>query len=146
MAKKEPEGKYTEMLKQAQKDGRAKRVTPMFIEFKKEHDLIVGRLMGQQTIQSSKNVGSYQHYIVEADQGLVKFALGSATDGELAPVLKRGGVYAFEFLGQEDLGGGRRVNKFDVVELVDAFKPMEIPAAVSPQEKDALNPKGDVPF
>lgn len=138
MAEKKELGKYGQMLKDAQKDGRVQRVTPKFVEFKDKDEQVVGRLMGQQTIKSTKNEGTYQHYIVESDNGLIKFAMGSATDGELSATLKRGGVYAFKFLGQEDLGGGRRVNKFDVVELLDGFIPMETPAGVSSEERVVL--------
>jgi len=61
--------------------------------------------------------------MVDTDKGMVKFALGQATDREIEPVLRPGNLYAFMFEGKEDLLGGRTVNKFKVVEFGQAEGP-----------------------
>lgn len=135
-------GHYAKMFKDSQGAGKCKRVTPRYVEFSKAGDTVVGRLLGLARIQSSKNEGVYLHYILDSDQGLIKFHLGAATDNELAPVLKKGAVYAFKFEGKEQLTGGRSVNKFDVVELVGEDTPLENPISVSEPTQEGP----DIPF
>jgi len=135
-------GHYEKMFKDSQGAGRCRRVTPKYVEFTKADDMIIGRLLGLAQIQSSKNEGVYRHYILDSDQGLIKFHLGAATDSELAPVLRKGAVYAFKFEGKEKLSGGRSVNKFDVVELTGEDTPLENPISVSESTPDSP----DIPF
>jgi hypothetical protein len=51
---------------------------------------------------------------MDTDDGLVKFALGRATDNELKTVLKVGHVYQITYAGQQKIKGGRSVNQFKV--------------------------------
>ncbi|GAI56426.1 unnamed protein product [marine sediment metagenome] len=66
---------------------------------------------------SSLGGGEYNQYLFETDEGLVKFALGRSGDGEIGAVLEKGHVYQVEFLGQESISGGRKVNKFNCIEV-----------------------------
>jgi len=109
---------YVEKYKEAKAKGETKTVTPDYVEFKKKGDCVIGLLKGIAVVESSKTGKAYNQYLVMTDRGLVKFALGNATDNELRDIVKRGKVYAFTFQGKEDLGGGRSVNKF-LIELLD---------------------------
>ena len=109
---------YLERYKEAKAKGETKVVTPDYVEFKKKGDCVVGMLKGIATVESPRTGKAYNQYLVLTDKGLVKFALGNATDNELRDIAKRGKVYAFTFQGKEDLGGGRSVNKF-LIELLD---------------------------
>lgn len=111
---------YKEAFEKAKNTGAAKSVTPTYVEFAKKGDLQVGRLRGTTDVQSSVSEGTYKQYLVETDKGLVKFALGSATDREIAPLLVVGNIYAFEFVGKEKLSGGRSVNKFEVIHIPES--------------------------
>jgi len=108
---------YVEQYKQAKAKGETKVLTPDYVEFKKKGDCVVGRLKGVVIVESPKTGKAYCQYLAETDKGLVKFAMGNATDNEVRDVLKRGRVYAFTFQSKEDLGGGRQVNKFLIEEL-----------------------------
>lgn len=105
---------YKERFKQGEEDGQVTRVTPSYFEFEKPGDEIIGKLVGKSEVDSGFGTGVYNQYLVDTDDGLVKFALGGATDRELEPILRVGGIYRFEFKGQEKLKGGKKVNQFVV--------------------------------
>jgi hypothetical protein len=106
---------YSKEYEEAVKAGETKTISPEYLEFKKAGDIIVGLLKGKSVVESSRGQGSYNQYMVDTDKGMVKFALGQATDREIEPVLRPGRTYAFIFEGKEKLTGGRSVNKFKVV-------------------------------
>jgi len=109
--------RYEEMYREAVKAKALKNLTPDFHAWQKEGEALVGKLISRAPVDSSLGQGSYMQYLMETDQGLVKFALGAATDKELAGILKDGGVYRVEYLGQVPIKGGRRVNRFRVYEI-----------------------------
>lgn len=108
---------YQKQYDEAQKAGETKTVTPTYVEFKKKGDMIVGRLQGRTTVRSQSDEGTYYQYVVDTDKGLVKFALGRATDREIESTVKVRHTYAFTFEEKVALSGGRSVNKFKVVEF-----------------------------
>jgi len=105
---------FKELYEQAKTSKVLRSLSPTFIEFKKKGDTVIGKLVAVTQVTSSKSQGFYNQYVVETDGGLVKFALGSATDREIEPLLEVGELYAFTFLSKESLGGGRSVNKFQI--------------------------------
>jgi hypothetical protein len=105
---------YTKQFEEAKKAGKIKDLTPEYIEFKEKGTTVCGVLVSSNPVQSTLSEGSYNQYLMETDQGLIKFALGAAADRELENVLFKGGLYSITFLGKEDIKGGRRVNKFQV--------------------------------
>lgn len=111
---------YQERFTQAVKDHRTKDVSPEWVAFEKKDQSVLGKLLGTSAVDSSLGSGSYLQYMMETDDGLIKFSLGAATDKELAPVIKVGGVYKITYQGQQKIKGGRRVNRFKVVSLGDA--------------------------
>jgi hypothetical protein len=92
-------------------------LTPTYVKWEKEGQQIVGAYVGQNTVVSSVGVGSYNQYLFETDDGLVKFALGSAADSEFAPVLAKGYVYSITYLGKEKIAKGRSVNRFNIEQV-----------------------------
>jgi len=124
---------YQKQYEEAVKAGEIKTVSPTYVEFKKAGDAIVGLLKGRTVVESSRGQGSYNQYMVDTDKGMVKFALGQATDREIEVVLKPGNTYAFIFEGKEKLTGGRSVNKFNVV-------------AFGPEARAGEGPDDDIPF
>lgn len=120
-----------EMYKQAKERGELKVLTPDYVEFKKKGDVILGRLKGISVVTSTSTGQSYNQYLVETDKGMVKCALGNATDNEIRPLLSNGKLYAIEFKGKEALGGGKTVNKFKIVEVLEP----EAPITENPDDK-----------
>jgi len=108
---------YQKQYEEAKKAGEVTTITPTYVEFKKAGDTIVGLLRGRSVVEGQKDGSTYNQYMVKTDKGMVKFALGRATDREIEPLLKVGHVYAFTFEEKVALSGGRTVNKFKVVEF-----------------------------
>ena len=109
---------------QAKERGELKSLVPTYVEFKKKGDTVLGRLRGISTVTSSSTKQDYNQYLVDTDKGLVKFALGNATDNEVCPSLVKGSLYSFEFIKKEDLGGNRSVNKWNIVEVLESEEPI----------------------
>ena len=124
---------YKEQYEQAKKGDGVKALSAEYIDFDKKGVKVVGRLVGRNTVNSTLGGGTYYQYLMETDAGLIKFALGRATDSEAGALMGRGGVYAIEFLGQEKISGGRKLNKFKVEEI-------EAPSV------EAVGGASDIPF
>jgi len=116
---------YEEQYKQVKKDKGLARLTPEFITFDKKGDYVLGRLVSKNEVSSQLGTTTYMQYLFETDRGLVKFALGRATDNEVGTLFIPGGVYRVEFLGKEDLAGGRKINRFNI-EGVQMVEPAEL--------------------
>jgi len=114
---------YAEMKKAAEKAGALKDLTPTFFQFKKRGDGFVGKFISSSAVESGLTQGTYLQYLFEADEGLLKCALGAATDKELSALLIAGHIYSLEFLSQEKISGGRSVNKFKVMEIDPSLLP-----------------------
>ena len=110
---------YKQMMENAKRSGATKSLSPIFHEWKAKGQKLVGKYVASSPIASTLSEGSYNHYLFESDQGLVKFALGGATDKEAGVLMIPGRVYVIEYQGKVDISSGRRVNKFDVAELMD---------------------------
>ena len=106
---------YAEEWKQAEKEKAVLDVTPSWVAFEKEGQSVLGKLMGTSDVDSTLGSGSYKQYLMDSDEGLIKFSLGAATDKELHTILRIGYVYKITYLGQAKIKGGRRVNQFSVM-------------------------------
>ena len=108
---------YQELYASAKKAKTTKQLTPSYVKWEEEGQLIVGAFISSNPVQSRLGGTEYNQYIFETDDGLVKFALGRAADSEFTPQLGRGVVYAITYKGKEKISGGRTVNRFDVEEI-----------------------------
>lgn len=124
---------YKEQYAEAKKGKTARDLSATYVEFKDKGQKILGKLLARNAVRSSLGEGTYYQYLFDTDDGRVKFAMGRATDAEAGALMGRGGVYAIEFLGQEKISGGRKLNKFKVEEL-------EAPVA------EVVGGAGDIPF
>jgi len=124
---------YFDQYKEAVKTKTGRKLTAKYIEWKDKGQQVVGKLLTKNEVSSSLGTGTYNQYMFDSDDGLVKVALGKAADGEAGALMVVGGVYAITFQGQEKLTGGRKINRFDVMEL-------EAPVG------SAVGGAGDIPF
>jgi len=108
---------YKSLYEQAKKADNVRPLTAEYKKFEKKGDSVLGRLVGVTPVASTLGGGEYNQYLMETDEGLVKFALGRAGDSEIGAVMKVEKIYYVEFQGQEDIAGGRRVNKFKCEEV-----------------------------
>ena len=112
---------YEEQYKETKKSKALVNLTPEFVTFEKKGDYVLGRLISKNEVSSQLGTTTYTQYLFETDKGLIKFALGRATDNEINTLFTIGGVYRVEFLGKEDLAGGRKINRFNIegVQMVE---------------------------
>jgi hypothetical protein len=112
---------FRKQLEKLKKSGKAENKTAEYVKFEQPGQVIAGILVGKHAIQSTLNEGSYNQYIFDNGEQLVKFSLGTAADKECDAILVEGGAYAIEFVGNEKITGGRTVNKykFYVVDLIE---------------------------
>ena len=108
---------YSKMYDNAQKAKVVKQLTPAYHEWKKEGDRIIGAFITKTEVQSRLGGQSYNQYLFDTDDGLIKFALGRMADSELQDQFVKGGIYAIEYRGKEKIAGGRSVNRFSVEEI-----------------------------
>lgn len=111
---------YKEMFDAAEKAGALKDITPLYFEFKKAGDQIIGRFRAKVEVDSSLGGGTYCQYLFDTDGGLIKFHMGAATDKEAALSMDVGKVYVIKSLGEVKISGGRTVNKFNIREIIEA--------------------------
>lgn len=124
---------FREQYNAAEKAKTTVKLSAKYIEFKDKGQVIIGRFIRSNAVQSSLGVGTYLQYLFNTDEGMVKFALGRATDAEAGAMLVVGGVYSITYKGKEKLAGGRQLNVFEVVQI-------EVPADA------VVGGAGDVPF
>lgn len=117
---------YKDIAERALKDGQTENITPKYVEFTDVGDIIVGRYLARTQVKSNVSDGVYFQYLFDSDEGLIKFHLGSATDGEAGAVMKSGEIYHIEFLGKEKIGGGKSVNKYQIERIINAGKSQEL--------------------
>jgi len=108
---------FRDMAAEAVKAKTGRSLTPNYLEWKEKGQDMVGVFISKTEIVSSAGDGSYNQYLFQTDEGNVKFHLGRAADSEVGEVFRPGIIYSIIYKGQEDIGGGRRVNKFDILEI-----------------------------
>lgn len=108
---------YQKMYEKAKKAKKLVNKTPAYVKWEKKGEMIIGAFVSSVSIGSKIADGEYNQYLFDTDEGLVKFALGRAADNEVNHIFKEGCVYSVEFLGKEDIQGGKRVNKFSIHEI-----------------------------
>lgn len=108
---------YKELMEESKKKGTIKGVTPVYKDSFTKNEVIVGKLIRKTPVNSAFGEGTYNQYVLETDEGLIKFMLGQSADREFGDTLEEGQIYALTFLGKEKISGGRTVNKYDCSQL-----------------------------
>ncbi len=110
-------GTYAELYKAAEKSGNVTELTAIYKKWSKKGDIIIGAFVGKTEVTSGLSGTNYNQYLFDTDDGLTKFHLGKGGDSEIGQVMKTGCVYRIEFLGKEEISGGRSVNTYKCVEI-----------------------------
>lgn len=110
---------FKTLLNEAARQGALEQLTPVYRELKTKGDGFVGRLKGCSPVESGLSGDSYNQYLFDTDDGLIKCAFGGATDKEAGALMDIGRVYVVEFQGKELITGGRTVNKFSIQLVIE---------------------------
>lgn len=124
---------YAEMLERARAAKTTRELAPAFYKFEGEGDTVVGKLVARALVKSRSNEGTYNDYVVETDDGMVKFHCGNQFDEKVGNALGIGKVYAWTFNGKRSVGKGRTVNDFSCVFVPSESEQYEL-------QGDAENP------
>jgi len=111
---------FRKMYEDALKSKALKSLAPKFVSWSKEDQQIIGVFISRNEVQGELGNKTYYQYLMETDEGRVKFSLGGIADGEFGGTLVAGQVYCITYRGKEKLKGGRQVNRFEAEELGSA--------------------------
>lgn len=123
-------GNYRKMYEEASKKKSLHSITPVYREWGKEGDRVIGAYVSKAEVVGRLGGQTYNQYVFDTDEGLVKLSLGKATDNEVGQSFREGVIYGITFQGKEKIAGGRTVNKF-LVEEVGGVEAEEAKAAES---------------
>lgn len=110
-------GTYADLYKKATASKKVVDLDPEFRKLDKKGDFLIGRLLRREEVKARAGTGTFNCYIFDTDDGLVKTKLGGATDRSLGSSLIDGRVYRLEFLGKEKLPDGNEVNRWKIEEI-----------------------------
>ncbi len=108
---------YATMYAEAVKSKQLTELTAIYKKWEKKGDAIIGAFVGKTEVTSGLSGKTYFQYLFDTDDGMVKFHLGKGGDSEIGQVISPGCVYRIEFLGKEQIKGGRSVNTYKCVEI-----------------------------
>jgi hypothetical protein len=108
---------YQKQYAAAKKAGKTTNLTPDYIRWSDKGQQIMGEYISQNEVASGLGTGTYKQYVFDTDDGLKKFALGSAADSEFSGVLAPGFVYCLTYEGKEKIAKGRSVNRFTLEQI-----------------------------
>lgn len=91
-----------------------KQVSVEFYQWEEEGQVLVGKLIEFEPIESKEYEGTYNRYVFDTDEGLVGVICGTMFDTLIGEKDLIGKVLAVEYLGKRQLEGGRTVNRFKV--------------------------------
>lgn len=111
---------YAEMAAKAKKDGAMKQLTVEIKSWKNPDDSLIGRLESVSDFTGGKFEKSCKQYLFETDSGMVTTLFGGATDKQLEGEELTGKVLQVIFKGQDEIEGGRKVNKFDISVIAES--------------------------
>lgn len=89
-------------------------------------DFLVGKVKKIEDFQGSKFETVCKSYLLETDEGLISTVLGASSDKQLEGLDLIGHILYIEYLGQIDLEGGKRCNRFSVIDVTKKYNAMNI--------------------
>ena len=108
---------YAEMAKKAMKEKSAILLKPIWFEFKKKGDSIIGRLIAKVEVEGTSFPGTFIKYQLETDGGPAEFKIGQASDKDTGAFMEVGQIYSVTYSGDEETGKGSPRHCYDVFHI-----------------------------
>jgi hypothetical protein len=108
---------YRKLYSEAKQAKAVRQITPQFVRWEKPGQQIIGAYVSYNQVKSRLADSTYNQYLFDTDDGLVKFSLGHVADGDVSSLFSKGTVYAITYLGKDKIPGGRSVNRFNIEEI-----------------------------
>ena len=105
---------YERTYKEAEKAGKTAQLSHEFYQWDEEGQVLIGRLLDYEPIESEDFEGTYNRYIFDTDEGLAGVICGVVIDKLMENKDLRGEILRIEYQGKKQLEGGRTVNRFRV--------------------------------
>ena len=105
---------YEKYYKDSQKAGKTAQVSHDFYQWEEEGQVLIGKLIEFEAIDSKEYEGKYNRYIFDTDEGLMGVICGTVVDKLMAEQDLTGKVLRIEYQGQRQLDAGRTVNRFRI--------------------------------
>jgi len=123
---------YSKIYQDAKKAKKIKAIGTKYYQWEAEGDQLIGAYLSHNKLPS-RNGGTYNQYLFDTDDGMVKFALGAAVDSEADEYFTRGVVYAITYKGKSrSIASGNEFKDF-LIEEVGSVETL----AVNPGEDDS---------
>lgn len=114
---------YADLKKSAQKSGTIQSQTPVWFEFKKKGDSVLGRLLSKRQLDGVVFDGTFIKYGMDTDTGPVEFKLGAASDKDIGAFLVEGAIYEITMLPDEDIGKASPRHSYEVILIPESRDP-----------------------
>jgi hypothetical protein len=114
-------------VKEAVKNGEAGELLTFNIKkWDESGDFIIGKVVKIEDFQGSKFETICKSYLFDTDQGLISTILGASSDKQLESMDLTNHILYVEYLGQIDLEGGKRCNRFKIVDVTKKYNAIQI--------------------
>lgn len=107
---------YQEQYEKAVEDGTACEMVSEIKTEWEEGETIVGKLIDITTVHFEETGNDINGYLLETDAGLIQFTMGASVDMQAGNKMVIGNVYACTYKGKKDIGKGRHMNVFKVID------------------------------
>lgn len=105
---------YETAYKKFKTSDKLQQISVEFYQWEEEGQVLVGKLIEWEVIESKDFEGKYNRYVFDTDDGLVGVICGTMFDTLIAEKDLKGKLLAVEYQGKRQLEGGRTVNRFKV--------------------------------
>lgn len=105
---------YERTYKEAEKAGKTTQLSHEFYQWEEEGQVLIGRLIGYEPVESKEFEGTYNLYLLDTDEGLAGVICGVVIDALVEKKDLTGQILRIEYQGKKQLEGGRTVNRFRV--------------------------------
>lgn len=108
---------YQKMYETSIKDGSAKQMVSEIKTEWEEGETIIGELLDITQVHFEETGNDVNGYLFKTDAGLIQFTMGAAVDIQAGNKFMIGMVYACTFKGKKDIGKGRNMNVWQVLQI-----------------------------
>jgi len=108
---------YQKMYEDSVKKGTAKEMVSELKTDWVEGEYVIGELVDIKTVHFEETDNDVNAYVFMTDSGLIQFTMGAMVDLQAGNKFVIGVVYACKFKGKKDIGKGRSMNVFQVLEI-----------------------------
>jgi len=105
---------YKKTYEEAKAKGKTVQLSHEFYQWEEEGQVLIGKLIGYEPVESKEYEGEYNLYIFDTDEGLAGVIFGVLIDTLMEKKNLIGQILRIEYQGKKQLDADRTVNRFRV--------------------------------